>query len=131
MSITGNFDQSIIEGKLAEIIRKSGISERVFQGHRPSATEEKMNDFVVVKVTGKIYDRLAYGDTVCSVDLFARDIRGLKNSKRLSEMYKKLNAVLPVTDEFLMLGQATPIADTSDGFGFTVRMINIKTIIKI
>lgn len=129
--MTENFDQSMIEAKLVEIIKGAGISENIFSGQRPETVDEKMNDFVVAKVTGRIYDMQAYGDTVCSIDLYARNIRGLKNGKRLSAMYKKLNNILPLTDDFLMLGQATNLADASDGFGFTVRMINIKTIIKI
>lgn len=129
--MTENLDQSMIEAKLVEIIKGAGISENIFSGQRPETVDEKMNDFVVAKVTGRIYDMQAYGDTVCSIDLYARNIRGLKNGKRLSAMYKKLNNILPLTDDFLMLGQATSLADASDGFGFTVRMINIKTIIKI
>lgn len=125
-----NYDQSAIEDILKGMVQKAGISENIFKGSRPKTIEKTMNDFVVVKLTGSVSDMAAYGRTTCSIDLYVRNIAEEKNGNRLSVMFRKVDSLLPRQEGTLLLNEPRTIADVPDGYGFTVRMINISTIIE-
>lgn len=125
------FDQTTIEDELRLIATTLSISDKVYTS-RPSSTTSTNNDFIVVKVSGKIIDNKAYGECVCSFHLFAKDISGFKNGKKLSIMYKKLSAGLPQwRGKLLFEDKPIILSDMPDDYGYHVRIINIKTIIKI
>lgn len=124
------FDQTEVEQTIGEAVKKMGISKNVFIGSRPKSVTEGMSDFVVVKMYGSINDLYAYGRTVSSIHLFARDVQTQKNGKKLSLMQHKLYSQLSNGIGKLILGDATVMADTSDGVGFHARIINFSTTIK-
>lgn len=126
------FDTTAIEDTMKVLIRDGGVSAKVYTS-RPTATTESLSDFVVVKISGNIRDRAAYGECVIAVHLFAKDISNVKNGKKLSVMQEKLYAVLESNLEangLVLSDNPTVVADVSDGLGFHARMINIQTIIK-
>lgn len=129
--MSNHYDQTEIEETLFQMVKRAGVSQNIFKGMRPDTTNNKMLDFVVVKITGRIYDRAAYGETVCSIDLYARNISGMKNGKKLSEMFRKVDSLLPRAEGKLRLSEPTIVADAPDNYGFTTRLININTLIKI
>ena len=55
-----DFDITDIERLATEAIRGLGISEHVWN-NRPKATDDSIGSFVVVKVTGGITDKAAFG----------------------------------------------------------------------
>jgi hypothetical protein len=125
------FDQTTIEDELRLIATTLSVSDKVYTS-RPSSTTSTNNDFVVAKVSGKIIDNKAYGECVCSFHLFAKDIAGFKNGKKLSVMYKKLSSGLPQWQgKLLFEDKPIILSDMPDDYGYHVRIINIKTIIKI
>ena len=101
--------------------------------------QTKIGDFVVVKVTGGITDKAAFGQTRLAVHLFARDIAEMKNSKKLSVMQKKLvNLPLWIQPDtpgaghgLLIDGNPRVVGDTPDDFGFHARIITFKVTIKV
>ena len=129
--MSANYDQSEIEKTLRDMVKQAAVSENIFCGVRPKNTDKKMEDFVVVKVTGGITDMAAYGNTTCSIDLYVRDVGGIKNGAKLSAMFRKIDELIPRQQGKLLLNNMRVIADVPDGYGFTVRMINIGTIIQI
>lgn len=129
--IRNNFDQTYIEQTLGDAIKKMNISKNIFIGSRPRSVPESMQDFVVVKIYGSISDLRAYGRTICSVHLFARDVQNQKNGKKLSIMQNKLYSNLSNAIDKLILGEATVMADAYDDVGFHARIINFSTTIKI
>lgn len=129
--MTNEFDQTSIENELKQIATTLSVSTKVWTS-RPSSTTTTNDDFVVAKVSGRIVDYGTYGQCTCGFHLFAKDISGFKNTKKLSSMYKKLSAGLPQWQgKLLFEGTPTIICDMPDDYGYHVRIINIKTIIKI
>lgn len=126
-----SFDITEIENTIADHIRESGVSEHVWK-NRPKATADDIDDFAVVKVTGGISDKAAFGQCRVAVYLFSRDVREMKNDVRLSVMQDALVSgmrmrlgKLIADDKFRYVG------DTADGFGFHCRIISFSVIIKI
>lgn len=135
--MTNDFDITDIEKLATDAIRNLGISSHVWN-NRPKATDDSIGEFVVVKVTGGITDKAAFGQTRLAVHLFARDISEMKNSKKLSVMQKKLvNLPLwiePTGNEgchgLLIDGNPRVVGDTPDDFGFHARIITYRLIVK-
>ena len=132
-----DFDITDVERLATEAIRGLGISEHVWN-NRPKATDDSIAEFVVVKVTGGITDKAAFGQTRLAVHLFARDISEMKNSKKLSVMQKKLvNLPLWIQPDtpgeghgLLIDGNPRIVGDTPDDFGFHARIITYRLFIK-
>lgn len=123
-----DFDITDIEGVFSAAVRELGFP-RVWN-NRPKATDDSISDFVVVKVSGGISDGAAYGSCRVLVHLFARDVKEMKNAKKLSVMQKKMLS-LPLWIEPLLLdGHPRVIGDTADDFGFHARIMNFKVFIK-
>lgn len=132
-----DFDVTDVERLATDAVRGLGISEHVWN-NRPKATDDSIAEFVVVKVTGGISDKAAFGQTRLSIHLFARDIMEMKNSKKLSVMQKKL-ANIPLWIEpsdgggghgLLIDGHPRIVGDTPDDFGFHARIISYRIFIK-
>ena len=132
-----DFDITDIERLATEAIRGLGISEHVWN-NRPKATSDTIGDFVVVKVTGGITDKAAFGQTRLSVHLFARDVKEMKNSAKLSVMQKALESLptwIEPTDPaqghgLLLDGHPRIVGDTPDDFGFHARIITFRLVVK-
>lgn len=125
-----NFDQTIIETAIADVIRGLGISTNVFN-NRPKSSEKNLKDFVVCKVVGNIRDYGAYGICTVAVHLFAQDVANMKNGKKLSVMQEKLKEGVSNEIDGMVLDfkGIEPIGDTPDGFGYHVRIIQLKQVI--
>lgn len=127
-----DFDISDIEARVKTIVRDElGVSETVFN-NRPKSADITENDFCVVRVTGTVEDKAAYGECRIAISLFAKDVNNQKNGKKLSVMYKKLVAGLPYEDNrYLFDDTPTIVGDTADDYGYHARIIQMHTIIKI
>lgn len=136
-----DFDISDIEKAVSDAILGLNVSSHVWN-NRPKATDDSINDFVVVKVSGGITDKAAFGQCRVAIHLFARDVKEMKNSKRLSVMQKALEG-LPLWIESAPESQSDPkvpgilidghpriVGDTPDDFGFHVRIISFRIFIK-
>lgn len=123
-----DFDITDIEARFSEAVRDLGFP-RVWN-NRPKATDDSISDFVVVKVSGGISDKAAFGDCRVFVHLFARDVKEMKNAKKLSVMQKKLLSIPLWIEPLLLDGHPRVIGDTADDFGFHARIINFKVYIK-
>lgn len=135
--MTNDFDITDIERLATDAVRALGISTNVWN-NRPKATSDTIGDFVVVKVTGGITDKAAFGQTRLAVHLFARDVQEMKNAKKLSVMQKKLaNIPLWIEPEdptaghgLLIDGNPRVVGDTPDDFGFHARIITYRLFVK-
>lgn len=125
-----DFDITDIEKAFADAIRGLGVSDHVWN-NRPKATDDSINDFAVVKVTGGVTDRSAYGQCRVSLYLFARDVREMKNSAKLSYMQKTFTDGIPMRiGKYIADHTPRYVGDTADDFGFHVRIITFSVIIK-
>ena len=125
-----DFNISDVETLFADKVREIGVSANVWN-NRPKAVSDTIGDFAVVKVTGGITDKAAFGECRVSVQLFARDIREMKNSKKLSVMQERLYTIPLWIEPILLDGHPRIVGDTPDDFGFHARFINFRVYIKI
>ena len=124
-----SYDISEIRQEVMNIVRNIGVSKKVLP-NRPKATSPA-TDFVVVSLVNGVSDLAAYGDCTIRIDLFAKDIDGIINDKKLSNMYQSLIAGFPAASGRLIFDTEWNIlGDTPDDFGFHARLIRIKTTIK-
>ena len=124
-----DFDISNIENAVADALRTQGVSAHVWN-NRPKAVADDIDDFVVVKVTGGITDKAAFGQCRVSIYLFVRDVREMKNSARLSVMQNALYSLPLWIEPILIDGHPRIVGDTPDDFGFHVRIISFRVFIK-
>lgn len=129
--MNSNYDITTIEDNVRAIVRALGVSDNVFC-NRPKALPESVMDFVVVKLSGTVFDVATFARCTVRIDLFAKDVNNIKNGKKLSVMYEKLVAGMPaMSEKILFTTSPNIIADTPDDFGFHARMIQFNnTIIK-
>lgn len=123
-----DFDITDVEKKVTDEIRKLGFT-RVWN-NRPKATGDDVDDFVVVRVSGGVFDVSAYGHCRVLVHLYARDVKEMKNAKKLSVMQKKMEGLPNWIEPLLITNNPRIIGDTPDDFGFHVRIMNFKVFIK-
>ena len=129
--MNANYDITAIEENIRSIVRSLGVSDNVFC-NRPKAIQDSVADFVVVKVSGTVYDVATFAKCTIRIDLFAKDVNNIKNGKKLSVMFQKLVNGFPcASDKILMTTSPNIVGDTPDDFGFHARMIQFNnTIIK-
>lgn len=126
-----DFDITDVERWLVPYLRELGVSDNVYTS-RPRSLERNIEDFAIVSVTGTLADRAAYGDGYVAMDLFSKDVNGRKNGDRLSVMYRKLITGFPAESGRYIIGDYPTVqGDAGDDFGFHVRMLQAKLIIKI
>ena len=122
-----DFDITIIEDEVIAILRNLGFS-KVYP-NRPKASDPA-SEFAVVGVGG-VDDLSAYGETIVTISLFAKDIDNVKNRKKLSAMYQKMRKGFPAhSGRMLFDTEWNTLGDTPDDFGFHARIIRISTTIK-
>lgn len=122
-----DFDITMIEDEVTSILHTLGFA-KVYP-NRPKAAEPAA-EFVVVEVGGA-EDLSAYGETVITLSLFAKDIDSIKNRKKMSVMYQKLRKGFPAASGRLLFEKEwRTLGDTPDDFGYHARLIRIKTTIK-
>ena len=102
-------DEAFVHG---EEIAKS-ISENVFRQNRPKAEmRNKMNDFVIVSIDGRLDDSIIGNDSTGIVDtsmvfsLFARDKSYGMDIAKLSSMLESLEGMLPYSKDGIMIYDA-------------------------
>lgn len=125
-----DFDITDIEQEMIDIVRSINVTSNIYCNRQKSAPQ--CNDYAVVRVSGGVTDYDAYGTCSVVIELYARNINNAKNAKKLSYMYKKLVEGLPASSgRYEWDTTPTVIGDTEDDYGFCVRIINLKTIIKV
>lgn len=130
------YDQTPIETAICDAIRSANVSKNVWV-NRPRSTQADLADFVVARVSGPIRaltGKDTLGECTISIALFSRNVSNMKNSKKLSVMEEKVDALLSVG----YLGDSLTfkpfslrvLGDSDDGNGYHFRLLNIQTYIK-
>lgn len=124
-----NYDISSVEETVKGIIRRLGVSDKVYC-NRPQAVEGHSDDYVVARVSGMMVDLGPFARCTVAISLFAKDINNLKNSKKLSVMQQRLMEGFPMEENKLVFTDHPRIlGDTIDDFGFHARVIQFNNVI--
>lgn len=109
----------------------SDVSRNVFVTSRPSGTEESMKDFVVVSLPIGIYDRHAYQDTYCRIEVFARNRKnGMEATDILDTMQQAVIDKFPLSNKLFSATTPRLLPGGNDGLGFHCLIIQAKMTIK-
>lgn len=124
-----NYNPVNIREALMSEVKRLGVSKNVFPQSRPKAYD-KMNDFVVVKVSSGVRDDNAYGDTICRVELYAKCRQNeIENEAKMKSMIEKMESFQPRIGPYhLSPNSILPLGN--DGYGFSMTAIIITTIVE-
>lgn len=124
------YDITTIETIIFDKLVSSGVnSKNIFLSNRPDSLDKNVDYFYVIRMSTPISDKDAIGVSIISIDLYVKDIRNLRNSIKLSEMYRNIVGLLPYSKDnySFMYNGSTP--SYSDKVGFHYQIVNIKLII--
>lgn len=123
------FRRKDILKKLTEIF--GDVSRNVFVTSRPSASEDTMKDFIVVSLPIGIYDRHAYQDTYCRIEVFVRNRKnGMEATDALDTMQQAVIDKFPLSNELFSATTPRLLPGGDDGLGFHCLIIQAKMTIK-
>ena len=126
-----NYNPNKIESELLDAIKSWNLSSYYYVGARPSSTiTTGKSDFCVVRASTGITELDAYGETIVSIDLYAKDITtGIRNSKKLEDMVSLLlNKVIFNTPHYkFSYSNLTP--SIADGSGYFLQIFSLRTLI--
>lgn len=127
-----NYDIEKIEAELEKAVVASGASKNVFTGNRPKTGDDKMTDFIVVRVVTELKDLHAYGGAVSRIEVYAKNpANGVKNKTKVSFLMGKIRAIFPIESGIYIFDEPTIIPLGNDDFGFNITAVNINTLITI
>lgn len=127
--IYDNYIPSRIRAALSDEVKRIGLSKNVFPQNRPK-NYDKMNDFVVVKVSSEVRDNNSYGNTVCRIELYVKCLQnGIENEVKMETMMDKMKNFQPKVGPYYFAADSI-IPMGSDDYGFSMSAIIIKTIIQ-
>lgn len=123
------FRRKDILKKLTEIF--DDVSRNVFVTSRPSTSENTMKDFIVVSLPIGIYDRHAYQDTYCRIEVFVRNRKnGMEATDALDTMLQSVIDKFPLSNDLFSATTPRLLPGGDDGLGFHSLIIQAKVIIK-
>lgn len=110
----------------------SGVSANIFTS-RPDTVPTAMSDFVVVSLPTRVNDRLALGDTICRISLFAKNniVNNIpyENILKLQTMQDAVYAKLPIKTSKYMIERPVVFKGGSDKLGFHILHIQLDVTI--
>lgn len=130
--INTNYNLSDLKSALYDAFSKSEVSKTVCVGARPGATKG-IDDFVVIRVISSVKDNGGIGNTICRIELYARDIFSSENPQRLKEMFVACNDALAYLSEnypAYTFESSEQYDRGSDGLDFHSISIDLFTTIK-
>lgn len=128
-----NYNIAKIEKALYDALRLAGVlpNNQIFIGDRPKVDIPTDKDaFIVVSVPSDVIDMNAFGRFIARIDIYARDLNGLKNINRLTELHDKVFDLLPLITNEYGFTLMSELGD-SDSHGYHVTLINLYAKAKI
>ena len=123
------FHRKDILKSLTEIF--SDVSRNVFVTNRPESVEDEMKNFIVVSIPSTIYERRAYQDTYCRIEVFARNRKnGMEATDVLDTMQQAVIDKFPLSNKLFSAISPRLLPGGNDGLGFHCVIIQAKMTIK-
>ena len=118
MRVTKFYIASILE-EIAGLL--AGVSSNVSASNRKSASQKKMQDFIVVSFPVNIPENKVVQKTTVRFDLAARNtVNGLEDTPKLQSMLDEVIALFPIHP----VTNPTVVLKGDDGLGFSHWLIN-------
>lgn len=106
-----------------------GVFKDIYTAERPKTTPAPMNEFVVCTMPARRINLNAYTETLCRFSIFVKDIKGVENYTRLSELEELLINKIPVKNDVCLIWNPIPIQGGADDSGFHTLHIQCNLVI--
>lgn len=132
MVINVNYDIGAIENELWQAMKTAAVCPVIYANRRPSsitsATTTKA--FIVVKAVTEVVDKTVFGRNICRVELYTKEMGGVKDSASASVIAKKIMAALPINTSKYTFTYLSNISLGLDNTGYDVEAYNLNVLIK-
>lgn len=127
-----NYDISTIENDLWQAMKTANVCPVVYANRRPSSitSATTTKSFIVVKSVTEIVDKTAFGKTICRIELYVKEMGGVKDSATSSTIAKKIMLALPVITDKYEFTYLSNIPLGLDSTGYDVEAYNLNVLIK-
>lgn len=125
-----NYDIGEIENALWQGLKSANVCPVIYPNRRPTSTATVTPVFMVAKVVTEIVDKTGYGRNMCRVEVYTKDLSGVKDSAKMSLYSKKVMSALPIVTDKYVFSYLSNIPLGLDSTGYDVDAININVLIK-
>ena len=128
-----NYDIGSIENALWQGMKAADVCPVVYANRRPSTitSSSTTKAFIVTKAVTEIVDKTGYGKNICRVEIYTKELGGVKDSANMTLYSKKVMAALPIVTDKYQFDYLSNIPLGLDNTGYDVEAVNINVIIKI
>lgn len=116
-----------LNGELKKVCQ--GIFSNIYTSDRPSTVPKTMSEFVVVSLPSMQRDRNTYAETTCRFTIFVKDINGVENYTRISELQELLMNRIPYKNEVCLIWNPITIQGGSVDAGYNALHIQCNLLI--
>lgn len=124
-----NYDIGEIENGLWQALKAAKICPVIYSNRRPSTVKKPADLFLVVSSMTEVSDRNAFGKNICRIEVYIKEVGGVKDSKQASIMSKKIMALLPIHTANYVFTYLSNISLGLDNTGYDVESINVNVLI--
>ena len=128
--MNSNYDIGSIENDLWQALKSAKVCPVIYPNRRPTAITTTASAFVVAKVVTEIMDKTAFGRNICRVEVYTKELSGVKDSAKMSLYSKNVMKALPIVTDKYEFTYLSNIPLGLDGTGYDVDAININVLIK-
>lgn len=125
-----NYDIGEIENGLWQSLKTAKVCPVIYSNRRPSTVKKPADMFLVVTSVTEVSDRNAFGKNICRIEIFTKEVGGVKDSKQASIMSKKVMGLLPIYTDKYIFTYMSNISLGLDNTGYDVEAVNINVLIK-
>lgn len=128
-----NYDIGSIEDALWQGMKTAAVCPVVYANRRPSTITSTTTTkaFIVAKAVTEIVDKTGYGKNICRVEIYTKELGGVKDSANMSLYSKAVIAALPIATSKYEFTYLSNIPLGLDNTGYDVEAVNINVIIKV
>lgn len=105
-----------------------GVSDFMYSGSRPNATDERNDEFVVLSVPSGFVDLRAYHSFDIRISIFCRDIDNVENYTLLSKKQGFIEGLLPFNGDRFSIFSPRFLPVGSDRLGFHFMHVMCKMV---
>ena len=128
--INANYDTNMIENELWQAMRAASACPMVYANRRPSSVTKNADTFIVVRSVTEISDKTAFGNTICRIEIYVKEVGGVKNSTKASAITQLVMDALPVETSKYLFTYLSGMSLGLDNTGYDVEAVNINVLIK-
>lgn len=126
-----NVDRGKIKKAAKKVLIASRVSPNVFTS-RPKTVDTKMNEFITVRIPGKISDLCAYGKATLFIDVHVRLFQdGTENDDKMTILIGIIQKLFPITEGAYYFDGSDTISLGIDDYGFNAETFIVDTLITI